>query len=198
MAQINLYYKTQLETKVSLLPEQINGNIDDNILNNLRVKVEGKIDENGIVIKINRLIDYTYGMIDKTNFMGTTVYTVKYECLLCSPIKSLEIIGVVDNIVKGYIIGRNGPVIIVVEFNNINPQIFEISNNTIVDLQTKKPIEKGNYIKVSIININNNLGEKNIVVMCKLLSFASEDEITHFHEEQQLISGGHDTNQEFI
>ena len=114
MAQLNLYYQTQLETSVSLLPEQIDGNIDDHLIKNLKAKVEGKSTENGIEIRVNRLIDYNYGMIDKSNFMGTTVYKVKYECFLCSPIKDLEMICVLDNIVKGFLIGRNGPVIVAI------------------------------------------------------------------------------------
>ena len=169
MAQISLYYRTQLETKVSLLQEQIDGNMDDHILENLKAKIEGKTIDNGIVLKINKLIDYSYGMIDKANFMGTTVFPVKYECFICSPTKDLEIICVLENIVKGYLIAKNGPIIVVIQFNNIDMQKFEISGNTIIT-KSKVPIEKGNYLKVSIISINNNIGEKNIVTMCKLLN----------------------------
>src|SRR5581483_1684779 len=104
MANMNLYYRTQLETKVSLLPEQIDGNIDNHILQNLRTKIEGKTIDNGIVLKINRLIDYNYGVIDKANFMGTTVFHVKYECFICSPTKNLEMVCIVDNDkIKGYL-----------------------------------------------------------------------------------------------
>lgn len=199
MAQQSLYYQTQLENKVSLLPEQINANMDDHLLQNLKTKIEGKSIDNGIVLKINRLIDYNYGMIDKANFMGTTVYTVKYECFLCSPVKNLEIICVLDSIVKGYLIGRNGPVIIAIEFNNIDTQKFQISGTNIIYLKNKKPIQKGDHIKVSIISINNNLEEKNIVTICKLLNIANSDEIKSFNEDQLLITNGSlDDDKEFI
>lgn len=199
MAQLNLYYRTQLATKVSLLPEQINGNMDKHLLNNLKVKIEGKSNDNGIVLKVNRLIDYDYGMIDKVNFMGTTVYLVKYECFICSPIKNLEMICVLENIVKGYLIAKNGPVIVAIQFNNIDTQKFEISDNTIVVSKTKKPIAKGDYLKVSVISINNNAGEKNIVTMCKLLNLATKEEIRSFEEDQMMITDGSpDDNKEFI
>lgn len=188
MAQIRLYYQTQLETSVSLLPEQVDGNIDDYLLQNLKIKVEGKSTENGIEIRVNRLIDYNYGMVDKSNFMGTTVYQVKYECFLCSPIKDLELTCVLDNIVKGFLIGRNGPVIVAIQFNNIDTQRFEISGNTIVHKKNKKQIQKGDYVRVSVININNNLGEKNIVTMCKLIDFASDNDIKRYKEDQELIA----------
>jgi DNA-directed RNA polymerase subunit E'/Rpb7 len=199
MAQITLYFRSQLETKVSLLPEQIDGNMDDHILENLRAKIEGKSIDNGIVLKINQLINYDYGMIDKSNFMGTTVFPVKYECFICSPTKNLEIICVMENNIKGFLIAKNGPVIVAIQFNNIDTQKFEINGNNIIYNKTKKPIEKGAYLKVSIININNNLGEKNIVTMCKLINLASKDEIQSFEQDQLLVTNGReDDDKEFI
>jgi len=199
MAQISLYYRTQLETKVSLLAEQVDGNMDEHLLDNLRAKIEGRSIDNGIVLKINRLISYDYGIIDKSNFMGTTVFPVKYECFICSPTKDLEIICVLENIVKGYLIAKNGPVTVAIQFNNIDTQKFEISGNTIIVSKTKTPIQKGEYLKVSIISINNNLGEKSIVAMCKLLNLANKDEIKSFDEDQVMATNGNaNDNKEFI
>lgn len=190
MARLSLYYRTQLETKVSLLPEQINGNMDEHLYENLRSKIEGKTIDSGIVLKVIKLIDYNYGIIDKSSFMGTVVFNVTYECFICSPTKNLEIICLLENIVKGYLIARNGPVIAAIQFNNIDTQKFEISGNNIIISKTKLPIQKGDYLKVSIINLNSNLGEKNIVTMCKLLDIANRDEIKEFEEDQLLATGG--------
>lgn len=199
MAQISLYYRTQLDTKVSLFPEQIDGRIDDHILENLKSKIEGKTIDSGIVLKINRLISYELGMIDKANFMGITVFPVKYECFICSPVKDLEIVCILENIVKGYLIARNGPIIAAIQFNNIDTQKFEISGNTIVNIKNKNPIEKGNYLKVSIISTNINLGEKNIVTMCKLINLANKEEIQSFEKDQLLITNnGEEEHKEFI
>lgn len=199
MAQISLYYQTQLETKISLLPEQINGDIDENILENLRSKIDTKSIENGIVMRIIKLINYDYGMIDKANLMGTTVYKVKYECLLCSPIADLEMICVVDNMVKGYLICRNGPIVIAIPFINIDTSMFKIVGDNIQHIATNKEIVVGSYLKVSIIDVNNNLGEKKIVAMCKLLNIASKNDIKKFTEEQDLIENENiDNNVEFI
>lgn len=199
MAQLNLYYRTQLETKVSLLPEQIDGNMDNHILNNLREKVEKKVIDNGIVLKTTKLVSYDYGMIDKNNSMGTTVYLVKYECFICSPTKNLEIVCVLENIIKGFLIAQNGPIKVAVQFNNIDTRKFAISGNNIIISKSKQNIKKGDYLKVSIIDISNNLGEKNIVVIAKLINLASKDEIASFEEDQQLlIDGSIDDNKEFI
>lgn len=189
MAQQNLYYRTQLDTTVSLLPDQINGNIDDNILINLKAKIEKKATEHGIILNVTKLINYSIGKIDRSNFMGTTIFPVKYECFVCSPIKNLEIVCRIENIIKGYIIGINGPIIIAIQFNEIDTQNFENRNNAIHHIKSDKPIQKSDYIKVSIINISNNKGEKNITVICKLLNMATKDEIQAFQRDQLLVSG---------
>jgi DNA-directed RNA polymerase subunit E'/Rpb7 len=199
MSQTNLYYPTQLETKVSLLPEQIDGDMDAHLLENLRSKVEGKCMENGIVLRVNKIIDYDYGMIDKANFMGTTVYNIKYECFICSPTKELEIICVLENIVKGYLIGRNGPIVIAVQFNNIDTRKFKIADNNIYNIKTDTPLKKGDHIRVSIINVNNNLGEKNIITVCKLIGMAGKEDVRKFNDEQALMTDELETdNREFI
>ena len=194
MANLSLYYKTILETSVSLLPDQINQNIDENLLKNLKTKVEGKSTENGIEIKIVRLIDYNYGIIDKSNFMGTTVFKVKYECFVCAPVADLEIVCLINNIVKGYYVASNGPLVVVIPINNIDFQKFEISNDMIQrkhkedSEDTKETIVKGQYVKVSIINIKNNYGDAIIVSMCKLIDIASDAEIEKFKGDQNTLS----------
>jgi DNA-directed RNA polymerase subunit E'/Rpb7 len=188
MAQIKLYYKTQLDTKVSLLPNQINGNIDDHILDNLKAKMEGKSNEFGIIIKINHIIFYDYGIIPKSNFSTTVVYHVTFECLLCSPNKNLEVICVVDNIIKGFLICRNGPVRIAIQFNNIDFQKFEVKGDNIIYLKSKSEIVKGDYLKIVIINVNYNIGQNYIVTIGKLLDMASETEIATFEEEQKIAN----------
>ena len=67
MSTFNLYYKTQLTSKVSLLPNQMTANLDDFILENLSTKMLSKTSEHGIVLKINHIIDYGIGIIDKSN-----------------------------------------------------------------------------------------------------------------------------------
>lgn len=199
MAQINLYYRTQLESKVSLLPEQIDADIDTHLLNNLKAKIEGKTNDHGIVLKIVRLIDYGYGIIEKINFMTTTVYEVKYECFICSPTKNLEIICILQSIIKGYLIAKNGPVIIAVESNNFDTQKFKMENGELLYKDGTK-IKKGDYLKVSIINIKNNLGERKITTVCKLLNKASDEEIRLFENDQRLIADENDDidEKEFI
>lgn len=199
MAQINLYPRTQSETKISIQPNQLDANIEDYMLANLKAKVEGKSIDTGIVLKVLRIIDYDYGILDKSNFMGITVYNVKYECFMCCPTVNLVIICKVKSIFKGFLISKNGPVVAAVQFNKINPQKFEINNSNIIRKKTKEPIKIDDYIKVSIDAVTINLGEKEIVTVCKLLDMANENEKKSFEEDQLLaIDGSIDDDKEFI
>ena len=198
MAQTGLYYHTQLESKVSIAPHELDADLDEHILRNLKMKVENKCNEHGIIIRVTRLINYQYGMIDKTNLTGTTIYKVEYECLICSPRKDVDITGSIENILAGYIVAQNGPVVITVSINNVESQKFEIKDGNLYYTKTKKQLEKGDFIKVSVINNSNNLGEKRITTTCKLLDLASKDDIAKYHEEQKLIHGNNTTDDEFI
>lgn len=188
MALINLYLNTQLDEKVVLSPNQLNNNLNENIFNNLKKKVEGKTGEHGIIVKVNKLINYDYGMIEKANFSGSVIYKVNYDCLLCSPIKNLEIICQINNFVKGLIVTSNGPIIAVVQTNNINSQIFSVNNNDFIITKSNIPLKKKDFIKISIISYKVNLGEPNITCLGKLLDIASSNEIKIYNDQQALIN----------
>lgn len=199
MAQNSLYYRAQFETKVTLLPKQIDGNLSDHILENLRMKVEKKTTEDGIIIRVNNLVNFRDGIIDGTNSSGSTVFTVKYDCFVCSPTRGLEIVCSVENMVKGYIIGKNGPVVVAISFENIDSQYFKTGEDTVTNIKTGEQIKFEDYLKVSIINIQSNLWEKEITMICKLLNFATDAEISAFEMDQKLVTGRDvDEDKQFI
>lgn len=200
MDRASAYYRTELKTKVPLYPSQLDGNMDEHLLQNLKKKLEGKTIDAGIVIKVNRILHYDYGMVEHVNFTGTTVYHVTHECYVCSPMKGLVMTCIIDNILKGYIIGSNGPMIIPISYNHINERLFKIEGEHIVHIESNKTLDKGDYLKVSVINTRMKLGDKNIKVQCKLLDLASKDDISGFKNDEALITDGDtfDDNDEFI
>jgi len=199
MAQINLYYRTQLEEDVTLLPKQTDANIDKHLLDNLKTKILKKANDTGIVLRVNRLIGYNRGMIGENNFMASTVFKVKYECLLCSPSKGLEIVFVVDNLVSGYIVGKNGPVVVAVYNHGIDTKKFSRIDNNIVYNKTKEPIAKGDYLKVLILKTSIHRDATSIYAICKILDYASKAEIKIFEEDQAIVTNAEpDDSIEFI
>lgn len=188
MAQKSLYYKTQFETKVSLRPNQIDHMIDDHIFNNLKRKIDGKAVDNGIVIRTLRLLNYDYGVIDKSGSDGSTIYRVKYECLYCSPTRDMEIVGKIENIVKGYIFCKNGPIIIVVELTKNNESgIFKISDTEVKHVATGYVLGRGDYLKLSVLN-SADVESMQIAVMCKLVNIASKADIAKFNADENYIN----------
>ena len=189
MSNQGLYYRTQLETKVVLLAEQADADIDEHLFANLKRSVTGKTMENGIVIDVKRILSYDYGVIDPSNFMTSITYNVKYECSVCSPSKDLEIICNVDSIVKGFIFAKNGPIVAAIQVSNIDSNNFTVSDNNVVVKKTGHIVEKGDHLKVSIINVKSNMGEKHITTICKLIAFAKKSEIAQFENEQKMVIG---------
>ena len=191
MSQLELYYRTQLRDKVTLLPEQCDANIDDHLLVNLKQKVEGKVGDNGMVLYITRIINYDNGIIDGINLMSSTVYDIYYECFFCSPTEGMELICVIDKFVKGLLVVRNGPIRAGIEIgpSKIDTQKFEINNGKIYYKKNNTMIDKGNYIKVEIINRKLNSRETYITAVCKLLDVASKNEIQLYEQDQKMILG---------
>lgn len=185
MAQIGLYYHSTLEQKVSLLPHQLDGDMDDYLLQNLRVKVEGRNIDAGNVLKVQNIISYNLGVVGEINFMATVVYRVKYNCLLCSPVRNLEIVCVIENVnVKRLIVARNGPLNIIMHDNASDADKFKVENNQTIYKKTGTALRIGDFVRVVIISTNINRGEKNMLCMAKLLDIANEDQIKRFESEQ--------------
>jgi len=193
MSQFNLYYKTQLETEVSILPSQMTANIDEFILENLTTKVKDKITEHGIITKINHVIDYGLGIIDKSNFTGAAVFNVKYECLLCHPEPNLEIICKIDFLIFGIISASNGPISIAVQINSLDVNKFEIIGETVKHIASGKILKKEDYVNVTIIKIKSDLGKQNIHAIAKLNDLATKDEIKRYESDINMIYGKHDS-----
>jgi DNA-directed RNA polymerase subunit E'/Rpb7 len=187
MAQISLYYHTELDTKVPILSKQINGSLNDHLLNNLKMQVEGKTDDHGLILKVDKIINYDYGYIDGVNFVGNTIYNVKYKCLLCSPTKNIEFTCIIDNIVKGILVGKNGPITVAIQHDHIDAQKFKLVGDNVTEIKTGRVIEKGDYLKVSVIRVKMHTNETNLTVTCKLLGIASDNDVKKYKEEQKIV-----------
>lgn len=188
MAQINLYNQIKLDAPVTISPDKLDSNIDDHILSTLKRKIEGKTVESGVVVKIFGLVDYKRGIVSSTDFMAPITFDVTYECLLCFPKSGLEIICSVEQIVKGYIIARNGPVIAALQLSYVDMQKFTVNDKDIIRKSDNKKVEKGNCLKAIIINSKFSLGERDIYLVCKMIDFANDNEIKRFENEKKLIS----------
>ena len=188
----SLYYRSVLEENVSLLPSQMDGNLEEHLLSNLKNKVENRPFTKGFIIRVIRKLEISNGIIDKSNFTGTAVIPVKFECYICSPLKDMEIICSYENIVKGFILTSNGPVKMTILYNQIDTNKFSITKDSENDDQliynkTKEKVEIGTYVRVAIISVADNPSKKQISSIGKLLDIATNDEKKAFEDEQRYV-----------
>lgn len=77
--------------KVKLLPGQLDGNLNEHILDNLKKIYEGKCIKEGYIIKIIKIIDRSLGEVSLIDFDSNTIYIVKFMANVYYP-KENEII----------------------------------------------------------------------------------------------------------
>jgi DNA-directed RNA polymerase subunit E'/Rpb7 len=191
MTQIGLYYTTELETTVPLYSNQQTRELDQHLLSNLKTKVEGKYEDSGIIIRVDKVLNFYGGAITTTR-LATTNYTVKYQCLICCPTKELEIVCIIDDIIKGFAVGHNGPLSVVVQLIGIDNKKFRISDDSLYHIPTQKKLKSEDYLKVVITS-----DSKDKYIVCNLLDIANDDDIKKFNDEQKLIKNTTD-NKIFI
>lgn len=192
------YFRTILDTKVSIFANQIDDKIDEHILDNLEKKVTNRVISNGIVIRVLKLIEYKNGLVTTFNFTTSVNYEVKYECILCVPVKHNEIIAKVQRMVPELLYLQNGPIQITVRTNSIDKTNFTINENSIMYNNTGKIIEPDQFLKLSIVDVSMRLNETDIYCIAKLLDVASAEEIERYNREMALISGNEENNDRFI
>lgn len=182
------YYRTQLETDVIVFPNQINKNIDENLMINLRNLVENKCVKNGYVMKIYDIVEKGDGKIDDDNLSGYITYHVKYTCYLCSPVVNLEMVCEVMTMSNGFLVGKNGPMTVILSHRDINLQVFNIEHNNqdIKYLPNGSKLRIGDYIKVVVSGRTMVTGENRIGVFASLNEMASKKEIETYHNDLQI------------
>lgn len=188
MAQQSLYHLTQLESRVVVLPSQLVRNLKDNILENLRINVEKKVVESGIVMKVNHLISHNHGTIDREGFSGSTVYKVDYSCYICSPADGMEIVCVLTNMVDGFLICTNGPVIVMVSTGQLESDDVKVKNRNLVN-KRGEILERGTHLKVRIVNYVMAKGQTTMNAVCNFVGLPSREEIESYERDQILVTG---------
>lgn len=198
--QNNLYYRTQLEHRVTLLPKYMDGNIDKHLLESLKVNVEEKPFESGIIIRVYNIVDYCDGIIDKTDFLANSVHRVKFECLVCSPTEGMEVICKIQNFVRGYIFCINGNLKIAVSYSDIqNDDRFYQKNGKIFNKTNNIELKKGDFVKVLLFKFTVQGPDKYILATAKLLNVASSDDIISYKNDKKLRAPDNmDIDEEYI
>ena len=178
------YFITSLDADVRIHPSQMDNNIMDNIKRNLERIFSNKCYNNyGYIDKIyDTGDDVKGGIIRAEDNTSSSVFRVSFNCRICNPIKNSIIMGRIAGINNMIIVAENGPIKFIIGESNINGDNIQFkksayypvsSNGEIID----KPITKGTYVMIKVINKKIVHNKTKIVVFGRLESVVMDDKV---------------------
>lgn len=175
-----------LERNVGLLPNQRNGDpIMDGLMQNLQKTVVHLTSDVGMVMEIIRILSYGRGMISDANFMAVAVFPVVYEAMVCSPIKDMEVVCRVDNMVKGTLVATNNRVIINAYASDVDSTIFGYQDDTLVHRSSNTPIKIGDLVVITLTQVTKSQNMPHIIAIGILTSIATEADKQIYYDENR-------------
>jgi len=182
---VSPYISMELTSNIELEAEQLNNEIYYNIKQNLIKKVEGKCNNIGYIVHIEKIIDYKLGYMIAEDFTGSCLYKIRYQALVCIPIKDTIIIGMISKKrdIGSIMIIQHGPIFIITKIKetDMNMTNFKLENNNIYSINKKQHIIEGDYVKIRITSIKYQNEDKEIKCMGILEDIANEDDINNYY-----------------
>jgi hypothetical protein len=105
----------------------------------------------------------------------------------------------INNLYPGFLMAENGPVKIIISYQNIDLEKFAVDNNH--DLRYKSSndkLESGQFIKVSIMTVQFVLYENRIAALARLVDTANKKEVEQYQKDLSYTSSGATEAKEFI
>jgi len=186
MKLVSPYHNIKQHTRILIEPFHMNSDIRNNMKIILKKKVEKKCNKNGFVDEVFRIIDYSDGFMPPENLTGSAIYNIKYHCKICIPVENSIIIGLVKVINQELIIATNGCIMIFIPKENIDTNIWDISEN-FLNKSTKVRLAVNNYIKIQIVNKRINQNDTVIKAIGTLLDIPTELEVEKFYGVKVII-----------
>lgn len=180
---INPYRLINQKTRISIEPFHMNSDIENNMKNILKEKVEKKCNEYGYVDTVYRIIKYSECVMPPENLNGCAISFVTYHCKLCIPIENTIIICIIKVISQELIVATNGPLMIFIPKENVDTNIWDIPDNY-VNKKTKKRLLIDDYIKIQIMAKRINQNDIQIKIIGYLINLASPEEVNTYFGSQ--------------
>ena len=154
---VSPYFNFELYTTLLLSPNQMNNNLYVNLKKNLKSKVEKKCNKIGYIINVYNILSYDDGILEAEDFTGSAKYNIKYSARLCCPVENTFIICKIENMNKLLIKAKNGPILIIINNNNINTDNFKKDNEQNI-IHKNKMLKVNDYIIIKVLakKLNNN------------------------------------------
>ena len=204
MKLVSPYRNIKQYTRILVEPYHMNSDIRNNMKIILKKNVEKKCNKNGYIDEVYRILEYSDGMMPVENLNGGAIYNIMYHCKICIPIENTIIIGQVKVINQELVVAVNGPIMFFIPKENIDTNIWDISEGYIHKSTKGKKLLSGDYVKIQILDKRINQNDSQIKAMGKLLDIASIEEVnTYFgnklsSEKPEELVDNNNTESNFI
>lgn len=159
----NIYHQEILDTKINIKSEDLNKDIDEMIIENLKKKIEGICIKEGYVRPGSiKMLSRSNGKMEIEKFDGDITYYIKYQADICNPANSMVIDCYVSDNNKSAVFcyyenEKTSPLKIFI------PKQYHLGNAEFVKLS------KGDYIEVEIVVSKFSYLDKEIYTLAKFL-----------------------------
>lgn len=181
------YINTKLYSLIPLKADQMDNKIYLNLKQNLEKKLLNKCYKNyGIITHIYQISEYGDGIIEAENFSSSAIFEAEFSCRLCAPLNGTEIICEIVQLTKLLITAQNGPILVAIPNMNISDKVFMLDNrnNYVYNKDgVKTKLEKNDFVKVRIIQLQSNNGDTQIIAIGTLIDIATTEEINKHYKD---------------
>lgn len=174
---VSPYKNIKQFTRISIEPYHMNSDIILNMKLILKKKKEKKCNNNGFIVEIYRILEYSDGMMPPENLNGCIIYNISYHCKICIPVENTIIIGQIKVINQELIIANNGPIIIFIPKENVDTNLWDTSDGY---KHNNRKLLNEDYIKIQITDKRINQNDDQIKSIGKLINFALPEEVEKY------------------
>lgn len=186
MANLSLpFLKTDLTANIALHPSQLNNEIYNNILNNLKKLLVGKCYKNyGYISKIYDIIDVSDGQMYQEDINASVIYKVHFKCMIVNPIKNTIILCKVIQNTQDWLLVGNAPepINIIISHDRINESVFSIDAATGNIRTSSHILEENEFVKVRITAVEIVDKDSEVLSIGYLEGIPTDDEIKYLYD----------------
>ena len=163
MSEENIYKYITLTTAIGLIPEELNSEIDNVLLDKLKESIENKCIKEGYVVPNTiKIIKRGLGTVLTSHFNGNVIYNINYSVQVCNPM--------IGNIINAKIVNLNKMGILANSGGENNPLAILLAKQHHIDNELYESLNVGNNIKIKVIGIRFDKGESKINIIGTLIS----------------------------
>ena len=199
MISASPYNLVRLQETITLQPHQLNGRYREYMLHVLKSKVERQVVHSGMVMKVEEITHFDQGQINKINFRGLATFELEYNCVICAPVKGMQIPCVVRESIPGVVRAEFGPLSIYCEASRSDSSHFTVdSDMRVFWKRTGSAIESGDYITVIIDTVMHAAVRSRMQILAHIVGPSTAEIMRDSESIIETISTSGDDGDEFV